>query len=265
MLNRLVHYSRTMSDLDLRDLEAFVAVAAHPEFPACGGREARLGVEPQPAAPRHGRAARRPPDEPHHAQRRADRGWRSCCWRGSRPQCAMSATRWIRSGACAASPSGRLRINAPPPAIDLVLAPMVGPFLAAISADRSSRSSPRRRSSISSVPGFDAGVRYGEHLAQDMIAVSLGPPQRYVVVASPDYRRAAWQAEASEGSARPSLYPRPLLERRDAGLGVRESGTRREGRRRRPYWSGIIWRLRCARRTTGSASGRPSKAMCGMR
>ena len=35
--------------------------------------------------------------------------------------------------------------------------------------------------------GFDAGVRYGEHLAQDMIAVSLGPPQRYAVVASRDY------------------------------------------------------------------------------
>jgi DNA-binding transcriptional LysR family regulator len=35
--------------------------------------------------------------------------------------------------------------------------------------------------------GFDAGVRYGEHLAQDMIAVSLGPPQCYAVVASPQY------------------------------------------------------------------------------
>jgi DNA-binding transcriptional LysR family regulator len=35
--------------------------------------------------------------------------------------------------------------------------------------------------------GYDAGVRYGEYLAQDMIAVSLGPPQRYAVVASPDY------------------------------------------------------------------------------
>ena len=35
--------------------------------------------------------------------------------------------------------------------------------------------------------GFDAGVRYGEHLAQDMIAVPLGPPQRYAVVASPQY------------------------------------------------------------------------------
>jgi DNA-binding transcriptional LysR family regulator len=35
--------------------------------------------------------------------------------------------------------------------------------------------------------GFDAGVRYGEHLAQDMVAVSLSGPQRYAVVASPDY------------------------------------------------------------------------------
>jgi DNA-binding transcriptional LysR family regulator len=30
-------------------------------------------------------------------------------------------------------------------------------------------------------------VRYGEHLAQDMIATSLGPPERYAVVASPQY------------------------------------------------------------------------------
>jgi DNA-binding transcriptional LysR family regulator len=35
--------------------------------------------------------------------------------------------------------------------------------------------------------GFDAGVRYGEHLAQDMIAVSLCGPQRYAVVAAPAY------------------------------------------------------------------------------
>jgi DNA-binding transcriptional LysR family regulator len=83
-------------------------------------------------------------------------------------------------------PSGRLRINAPPPAIDLVLAPMVAPFLKAhpqidleIVAD----------SGFVDIvaAGFDAGVRYGEHLAQDMIAVSLGLPQRYAVVASPQY------------------------------------------------------------------------------
>lgn len=34
---------------------------------------------------------------------------------------------------------------------------------------------------------FDAGVRLGEALAQDMIAVKIGPDQRMVVVASPAY------------------------------------------------------------------------------
>lgn len=83
-------------------------------------------------------------------------------------------------------PSGRLRINAPPPAVDLVLAPMVAPFLQAhpkIDLEIVAESS---FVDIVSA-GFDAGVRYGEHLAQDMIAVSLGPPQRYAVVASPQY------------------------------------------------------------------------------
>src|SRR5258708_22913363 len=77
-------------------------------------------------------------------------------------------------------PSGRLRINAPPPAIDLVLAPMVAPFL---------REYPQIDLEIVSdtsfvdivAAGFDAGVRYGEPLAQDMIAVSLGPPPRHAV------------------------------------------------------------------------------------
>jgi DNA-binding transcriptional LysR family regulator len=83
-------------------------------------------------------------------------------------------------------PSGRLRINAPPPAIDLVLAPMVAPFLQA---------HPQIALEIVGdsgfvdivATGFDAGVRYGEHLAQDMIAVLLGPVERYAVVASPQY------------------------------------------------------------------------------
>src|SRR5690606_35443101 len=37
--------------------------------------------------------------------------------------------------------------------------------------------------------GFDAGVRFGKQLAQDMIAMPLGPPLRYAIVASPDYLR----------------------------------------------------------------------------
>jgi DNA-binding transcriptional LysR family regulator len=83
-------------------------------------------------------------------------------------------------------PSGRLRINAPPPAIDLVLAPMVAPFLKAYPQIALEIVSDSSFVDIVAT-GFDAGVRYGEHLAQDMIAVSLGPPQRYAVVASPQY------------------------------------------------------------------------------
>jgi DNA-binding transcriptional LysR family regulator len=83
-------------------------------------------------------------------------------------------------------PSGRLRINMPPPVVDLVMAPMAAPFL---------NQYPQIELEIVSdssfvdivASGFDAGVRYGEHLEQDMIAVSLGPPQRYAVVASPQY------------------------------------------------------------------------------
>ena len=83
-------------------------------------------------------------------------------------------------------PSGRLRINAPAPAVDLVLAPMVTPFLEQY--PQIELEIVAQTSLIDIVAaGVDAGVRYGEHLAQDMIAVSLGPPERFAVVASPQY------------------------------------------------------------------------------
>ncbi|WFS02066.1 LysR family transcriptional regulator [Rhizobium tumorigenes] len=51
--------------------------------------------------------------------------------------------------------------------------------------------------------GCDAGIRYGEHLAQDMIAVPIGPRiQRLAAAASPDYLKA-------RGMPR---HPRDLLE-----------------------------------------------------
>jgi DNA-binding transcriptional LysR family regulator len=34
---------------------------------------------------------------------------------------------------------------------------------------------------------FDAGVRLGEHIEKDMIALKIGPEMRMLVVASPDY------------------------------------------------------------------------------
>lgn len=37
--------------------------------------------------------------------------------------------------------------------------------------------------------GFDAGIRLGEFIAADMVAVRLTPPFPFVVVGSPDYLR----------------------------------------------------------------------------
>ncbi len=84
------------------------------------------------------------------------------------------------------SPSGAVRINAPGPAVDHILCPLALRFM---------ESYPEVSVEIISdaaiidivEQGFDAGVRFGKQLAQDMIAMPLGPPLRYAIVASPDY------------------------------------------------------------------------------
>lgn len=92
------------------------------------------------------------------------------------------ALRALRSSQ--ASPAGTLRINAPEPAVELVIAPLVAEFLAAHPAVRLEVVGETGFIDIVA-RGFDAGVRWGEHLAQDMVAVPMGPPQRYVVAAAP--------------------------------------------------------------------------------
>lgn len=84
------------------------------------------------------------------------------------------------------SPSGAVRINAPAPAVDHVLCPLALQFMEAypdISVEIISDAA------IVDIveQGFDAGVRFGNQLAQDMIATPLGPALRYAIVASPDY------------------------------------------------------------------------------
>lgn len=84
-----------------------------------------------------------------------------------------------------AEPSGSLRINAPQPAVDLVLAPLIARFLKAYPAVRVEVMAETALVDIVA-EGFDAGVRWGESLALDMVAVPLGGPQRFAVVASPE-------------------------------------------------------------------------------
>lgn len=82
------------------------------------------------------------------------------------------------------TPQGLLRINAPRPAGELVLGPLVAEFLA-----RHPKAEVELVLDDGFVDivegGFDAGVRYGESLQQDMVALPLGPAQRLMVVGSP--------------------------------------------------------------------------------
>lgn len=84
------------------------------------------------------------------------------------------------------TPAGTLRINAPAPAVEFVLGPLIAPFLAAYPDIAFEIISDAAYVDIVE-SGFDAGVRFGEELARDMIAVPLGPPLDYAVVAAPGY------------------------------------------------------------------------------
>jgi DNA-binding transcriptional LysR family regulator len=191
-----------MKDFDLRDLDAFVAVARTRNFRRAA-LEQRVSVSSL--------SQRLRDMEERLGVRLMNRTTRSVALTEAgelllgRVAPAMSdvSEALDQARGLRGVPSGRLRINAPPPAIDLVLAPMVAPFMEAypqIDLEIIGESS-----FVDIVAqGFDAGVRYGEHLAQDMIAVSLGPPQRYAVVASPDY-------VARHGKPR---HPKDLLDHR---------------------------------------------------
>lgn len=84
------------------------------------------------------------------------------------------------------SPFGTLRINAPAPVAQFLLAGLAARFVAMhpgvsmeITADAAMTDIVR--------DGFDAGVRIDKDLQQDMVAVRIGAPQRYAVVGSPSY------------------------------------------------------------------------------
>ncbi len=83
-------------------------------------------------------------------------------------------------------PAGPLRLNVPRNAAELVIRPMIGRFLAAYPDIRLEVVTDDRLVDIVA-DGFDAGIRAGQHLAQDMIQVPVGPPLRFAVVGAPAY------------------------------------------------------------------------------
>ncbi len=87
------------------------------------------------------------------------------------------------------TPTGTLRINAPGPAVDHVLCPLVFDFMRRYPDVKVELISDAAIIDIVQ-EGYDAGVRFGRQLEQDMIAVPLGPALRYAIVVSPTYLQA---------------------------------------------------------------------------
>ncbi|HEV7443953.1 MAG TPA: LysR family transcriptional regulator [Steroidobacteraceae bacterium] len=85
-----------------------------------------------------------------------------------------------------ATPVGALRINSSSNAARQVLAPVVFEFLRRFPEMKVDLVAEDRLIDIVA-EGFDAGVRLGDTLAADMIAVPLGPAQDIAVVGAPDY------------------------------------------------------------------------------
>lgn len=84
------------------------------------------------------------------------------------------------------SPIGTLRINAPAPIAQFLLAPLAARFTRDHPDVAIEIVAEAARQDIV-LEGFDAGVRFGKDVPQDMVAVRIGQAQRYAIVASPAY------------------------------------------------------------------------------
>jgi DNA-binding transcriptional LysR family regulator len=84
------------------------------------------------------------------------------------------------------TPTGNLRINAARASTEIILLPMVTRFLDAYPGVNVEIVVNNAFVDMIS-EGFDAGVRFGSVVAQDMIAVPLGGAQRSAYVASPEF------------------------------------------------------------------------------
>jgi len=83
-------------------------------------------------------------------------------------------------------PTGLLRLSVPRAVVPLILEPMIASFCRAYpEIELEIAASDEMVDLVSG--GFDAGIRLGQFIAPDMVAVRLTPPFPFVVVGSPEY------------------------------------------------------------------------------
>jgi len=90
------------------------------------------------------------------------------------------------ASALGAKPSGLLRLAVPRAVVPVVLRPLLASFCAAYPEVSVEIAASEELVDLAK-DGFDAGIRLGEFIASDMVAVRLTPSFRLIVVGSPGY------------------------------------------------------------------------------
>jgi DNA-binding transcriptional LysR family regulator len=85
-------------------------------------------------------------------------------------------------------PAGLLRLTVPRAVVPILLEPLIASFCQANPEVEVEIAASENLVDIAA-EGFDAGIRLGQFIAADMVAVRLTPPFPFVVVGSPDYLR----------------------------------------------------------------------------
>jgi DNA-binding transcriptional LysR family regulator len=83
-------------------------------------------------------------------------------------------------------PSGLLRLSVPRGVVPLILDPVIGSFCLAYPEIELEIAASEEMVDLAA-GGFDAGIRFGQFISADMVAVRLTPPFPFQVVASRDY------------------------------------------------------------------------------
>ncbi|WCM18679.1 LysR family transcriptional regulator [Paraburkholderia bryophila] len=83
-------------------------------------------------------------------------------------------------------PTGLLRLSVPRAVLPILLEPLIASFCEAYPEVEVEIAASKELIDLAA-EGFDAGIRMGQYLDADMVAVPLTPPLRLIVVGSPDY------------------------------------------------------------------------------
>ncbi|MCA0940033.1 LysR family transcriptional regulator [Salipiger pacificus] len=175
-----------MQQIDLNSLAQFVTLARHLNFRRAA---AELAISPSTLSERirelEARLGVRLLNRNTRSTSLTEEGERLLARAGDAVAVLGEAAAAVGSGRQAPL-TGRIRINGPAPAIELRLMPLVASFLARHPGVRIEAVSEGDLIDVVA-RGFDAGLRYDEALAQDMVAVRVGADQRMLVAAAPGY------------------------------------------------------------------------------